>query len=63
MTLKEAIKLAKVYGVNPTEHPNAVVTETGNVYLSDNVDPKETGERFYFNQVEKPKVEEEKVTE
>ena len=48
-TQQQALELAKVYGVNPSEHPSAVVTENGNVYLTDNIDPKDTGKRFYLN--------------
>jgi len=59
-THKEAVEHAKMFGVNSSEHPSAVVTESGNVYLTDNVDPKDNGKKFYLNTEE---VESEDVTE
>lgn len=48
-TNKEAELLCEKFGVKISEHPHAVVTANGNVYLTDNVDPKDTSERFYMN--------------
>ena len=42
-THEEAKELCKVFGINPLEHPDMVVTATGNIYLTDNVDPKDLG--------------------
>jgi hypothetical protein len=49
MTLKEAIEHASKFGVTPQNNPEAVVTESGNVYLNDNnIDLNDKGERFYI---------------
>lgn len=56
-THEEAKELCKVFGINPLEHPDMVVTATGNIYLTDNVDPKDLGKQFKFN--EEPEKEKE----
>lgn len=42
----EAIKLCEKYGVNIPVHSCVIVTGNGNIYLSDNIDPKDNSERF-----------------
>lgn len=56
MTKKEAIELAAKFGVNYLEHPNLIVTESGNVYTDGNVDPKDTSIKFFLNDVEEAEV-------
>lgn len=48
MTKAEAIKLCEKFGVNHSEHSCVIVTESGNIYLSENIDPKDNSERFYL---------------
>lgn len=48
MTKAEAIKLCEKFGVNYSEHSCVIVTETGNIYLSENIDPKDNSECFYL---------------
>lgn len=52
MNKKEAIELAAKFGVNYLEHPNLIVTESGNVYADGNVDPKDMSIKFFLNDVE-----------
>lgn len=56
MTKKEAIELAAKFGVNYLEHPNLIVTESGNVYADGNVDPKDMSIKFFLNDVEEAEV-------
>ena len=46
MTRLEAIKLCEKYGVNIPVHSCVIVTANGNIYLSNNIDPKDNSERF-----------------
>lgn len=52
MTKAEAIKLCEMFGVNYSEHPNIIVTETGNIYPNGVIDPADKGERFELNKEE-----------
>lgn len=56
MTKKEAIELAAKFGVNYLEHPNLIVTESGNVYADGNVDPKDMSIKFFLNDIEEAEV-------
>jgi hypothetical protein len=46
---EQAIKLCEKFGVNTSEHSCIIITESGNIYLSENIDPKDNSERFYLN--------------
>jgi hypothetical protein len=46
MNRSEAIKLCEKFGVNIPEHSCVIVTANGNIYLSNNIDPKDNSERF-----------------
>jgi hypothetical protein len=46
MTKAEAIKLCEKYGVDISVHSCVIVTANGNIYLSQNIDPKDNSERF-----------------
>lgn len=47
-TKVEALALCKKYEVNLKDHDTVIVTGNGNIYLSDNIDPKDLGEVFYL---------------
>lgn len=47
-TKEEALALCKKYEVNLKDNDTVIVTGNGNIYLSDNIDPKDKGEVFYL---------------
>jgi MoaA/NifB/PqqE/SkfB family radical SAM enzyme len=63
----EAIKLCEKFGVNISEHSHVIVTATGNIYTSLNIDPKDTSKQFnvkmQIKEIEQPKIENEVVVE
>ena len=44
---KEAQEFCTKYGVELKKHKTIIVTSTGNIYLSDNIDPQDLGTIFY----------------
>lgn len=47
-TKEEALALCKKYEVSLKDQDTVIVTGNGNIYLSDNIDPKDQGEVFYL---------------
>lgn len=43
---EEALELCKKYEVDINKHNIVIVTENNNIYLSDNIDPKDIGKVF-----------------
>ena len=48
MDKAQAIKLCEKFGVKHSELSCVIVTENGNIYTSENIDPKDNSERFYL---------------
>ena len=44
--IEEAKELCKKFGINLKDHKTVIVTENNNIYLSDNIDPKDIGKVF-----------------
>lgn len=44
----EALALCKKFEINLKDHDTVIVTSNGNIYLSDNIDPKDPGQKFYL---------------
>lgn len=49
MTKNEAIQLCEKYKVDHTKYPHIVVTATGNIYTTGNVDPADKSEQIHLN--------------
>lgn len=45
---EEALELCKKYEVDISKHNIVIITENNNIYLSDNIDPKDIGNTFYL---------------
>lgn len=64
--LEEAKELCARYGVKLSEHKTVIVTGNNSIYLSDNIDPNDTSEKFFLKggtisiEAEKEKKEETK---
>jgi hypothetical protein len=44
----EAKELCAKYGVKLSDHKTVIVTANNSIYLSDNIDPADTSEKFYL---------------
>ncbi len=47
-SLDEAKELCAKYGVKLSEHKTVIVTGNNSIYLSDNIDPSDTSEKFFL---------------
>jgi hypothetical protein len=45
---EEALELCKKFDVKLAEHKTVIVTGNNSIYLSDNIDPKDTSQKFYL---------------
>ncbi len=46
--IDEAKELCVRYDIKLSEHKTVIVTGNNSIYLSDNIDPKDTSEKFYL---------------
>jgi hypothetical protein len=46
--LEEAKALCLKYDIKLSEHKTVIVTGNNSIYLSDNIDPKDTSEKFFL---------------
>ncbi len=47
-SIDEAKELCVRYDIKLSEHKTVIVTGNNSIYLSDNIDPKDTSEKFYL---------------
>ncbi len=45
---EEALELCKKFDVKLADHKTVIVTGNNSIYLSDNIDPKDTSQKFYL---------------